>query len=152
MAISNNIKKNAFDNLDELQKSLEEKTQNGIISNKQLERLKVKMQEVRQEISRSGATTDTLNGKINELNKSLEKTEKSLAAGFESLENAANAANTISNKFDNLVDMVSSFRGVSNELLGAWEKVDPQQMGSYLRFDAEEAEGEGFGVSVQDCQ
>ena len=124
MAISNDIKKNAFDNLEELQKSLEEKTQNGIISNKQLERLKVKMQEVRQEISRSGATTDTLNGKINELNKSLEKTEKSLAAGFESLENAANVANTISNKFDNLVGMVSSFRGVSNELLGAWEKVD----------------------------
>ena len=114
MAISNDIKKNAFDNLEELQKSLEEKTQNGIISNKQLERLKVKMQEVRQEISRSGATTDTLNGKINELNKSLEKTEKSLAAGFKSLENAANAANTISNKFENLVGMVSSFRGVSN--------------------------------------
>lgn len=124
MAISNDIKKNAFDNLEELQKSLEEKTQNGIISNKQLEHLKVKMQEVRQEISRSGATTDTLNGKINELNKSLEKTEKSLAAGFKSLENAANAANTISNKFENLVGMVSSFRGVSNELLGAWEKVD----------------------------
>lgn len=124
MAISNDIKKNTFDNLDELQKSLEEKTQSGIINNKQLDQLKVKMQEVRQEIDRSGATTDSLNGKINELNKSLEKTEKSLAAGFQSLENAANVANTISNKFDDLVGMVSSFRGVSNELLGTWEKVD----------------------------
>ncbi|MDY4598998.1 MAG: GLUG motif-containing protein [Candidatus Faecousia sp.] len=32
---------------------------------------------------------------------------------------------------------------------GAWEKVDPQQMGSYLRFDAEEAEVEFAAVARQ---